>query len=433
MLMCYATFLITNGCIETESSLMENGLKSGLPPSHLRELYYITHIDNVASILKNGILSHTQIEKNKIKYTPIYDKEIVNRREGITTPDGRSLWCFANLYFNPRNPMLYRVVCEQLHRKIAVIGVALEMLRCKDAFLTTGNAAHSQSKIMPYSKKALSQILGDTDIVWWIEDDGSKRKIMAEYLITDKVPSECITSIYVSGHVARDNLEKSLGAMSHPPVIPMPGMFFQPIKYKPLTPRLALVQGDMFFSRMQTITISVNTVRVMGKGVASRAKYQFPRVYVEYQEVCRSRQLKMGKPYLYKPEKSVDIELLDEPASSKCARPATWFLLFPTKRDWRDKADIEGIEKGLIWLWENYKKEGIESLALPALGCGLGRLNWKDVGPLMCKYLCDMNIPTSIYLPAEKEVPDEYLTCDFLLPKGSQLVTNSTSVSHGDA
>lgn len=412
---------------------MENGPKSGLPPSHLRELYYITHVDNVASILKNGIMSHMQIEKNKIKYTPIYDKEIVNRREGITTPDGRSLWCFANMYFNPRNPMLYRVVCEQLYIKIAVIGVALEMLKGKDAFLTTGNAAHSQSEIVRFSKKALSQILRDTDIVWWIEDDGSKRKIMAEYLVPDKVPPECITSIYVSGHVARGNLEKSLEAIGHPPVIPMPGMFFQPIRCKHLTPRLALVQGDMFFSRMQTITISVNTVGVMGKGVASRAKYQFPRVYVEYQEVCRSHQLKMGKPYLYKPEKSFDIELLDEPTSSTCTRPETWFLLFPTKRHWWNKADIQGIEKGLIWLCENYKKEGIESLALPALGCGLGRLSWKDVGPLMCKYLSAMNIPTSIYLPAEKEVPDEYLTRDFLLPKGSQLVANSTPISRSDS
>jgi O-acetyl-ADP-ribose deacetylase (regulator of RNase III) len=399
---------------------MENGLKSGLPPGHLRELYYITHVDNVPSILKNGIMSHMEIEKNKIKYTPIYDKDIVSRREGTTTPDGRSLWCFANLYFNPRNPMLYRVVCEQLHNKIAVIGVALDMLKGKDVFLTTGNAAHSQSKIVRFTKKALSQILSDTAIVWWNEDDGSKRKVMAEYLIADKVLSECITSIYVSGHVARDILEKSLEAIGHPPVIPMPGMFFQPIMHRPLTPKLALVQGDMFFSRMQTITISVNTVGIMGKGVASRAKYQFPRVYVEYQEVCRSRQLKMGKPYLYKPEKSFDIELLDEPASSTCTRPATWFLLFPTKRHWRDNADIKGIEEGLIWLRENYKKEGIESLALPALGCGLGRLNWSEVGPLMCEYLYTMNIPASIYLPAEKIVQEEYLTRDFLLPKKTQ-------------
>ena len=76
----------------------------------LRGLYYITHIDNLTSILERGILSHSLVEKNKIEYTAIYDKEIIEKRYDITTPDGRSLWDFANLYFQPRNAMLYRVV-----------------------------------------------------------------------------------------------------------------------------------------------------------------------------------------------------------------------------------------------------------------------------------------------------------------------------------
>ena len=47
---------------------------------------------------------------------------------------------------------------------------------------------------------------------------------------------------------------------------------------------------------------------------------------------------------------------------------------------------IDGIEEGLQWLVKNCKKVGIKSIAMPALGCGLGGLHWKDVGPLMCKY-----------------------------------------------
>jgi O-acetyl-ADP-ribose deacetylase (regulator of RNase III) len=389
----------------------------------LRELYYITHVDNIESILRNGILSHEQIEKRQIKYTPIYDKEIVSRRKDITTPDGRSLWCFANLFLNPRNPMLYRVVCEQSAGNVAVIGAAVETLQNKAAFLTTGNAAHSESEIEAFSRKTLYKMLRHTDIAWWRVEDGSKRVIMAECLVPDVVPPECISSIYTAGHVPRDTVEKNLGMNfpQHPPVIPMPGMFFQPVRAKVLTPQLAVLEGDMFFSRMQTITVSVNTMGIMGKGVASRAKYQFPGVYVKYQEECRSRQLKMGKPYLYKREESIDLELLDEPASSSCPITPTWFLLFATKRNWRDKADIVGIENGLVWICQNYKKEGIESLALPALGCGLGMLDWKDVGPLMCRYLSTLDIQVRIYLPAERRVPDALLARDFLLPKASQL------------
>ena len=76
-------------------------------------LYYITHINNVPSILEHGILSHERVLAEKIPYIHIYAEEIVANRREKQTPDGRSLWKFANLYFQPRNPMLYCV----LHKK----------------------------------------------------------------------------------------------------------------------------------------------------------------------------------------------------------------------------------------------------------------------------------------------------------------------------
>ena len=96
----------------------------------------------------------------------------------------------------------------------------------------------------------------------------------------------------------------------------------------------------MFFSRLQTLTISVNCVGVMGKGLASRSKYQFPDVYVLYQDLCKQKKLQMGKPYLHKREKSLDYELADDPLSLTNGNGETWFLLFPTKDNWRYKADI---------------------------------------------------------------------------------------------
>ena len=187
-------------------------------------------------------------------------------------------------------------------------------------------------------------------------------------------------------------------------------MFFQPTKLIPITDNLELVEGDMFFSKLQTITVSVNCVGVMGKGIASRAKYQFPDVYVRYQDLCRSRQIKYGKPFLYKRESSFTSELADEPETMVNGMQTKWFLLFPTKDHWRNDSSLEGIEAGLQWIVKNYKKKEIESLALPALGCGLGKLEWKEVGPIMCKYLSQLEIPVQIYLPLEKKIPEEYLT-----------------------
>jgi hypothetical protein len=166
---------------------------------------------------------------------------------------------------------------------------------------------------------------------------------------------------------------------------------------------------------MQTLTISVNCVGVMGKGLASRAKYQFPDVYVYYQDLCRDQTLKMGRPFLYKRESSLEQELAEEPSLDRNGNLETWFLLFPTKNHWREQSDIAGIEKGLGWLVENTARLEIKSLAVPALGCGLGGLEWEQVGPLMCRYLARLGISVEIYLPAEKKILPTSLTKQFLL------------------
>lgn len=386
----------------------------------LRGLYYITHVDNLASILEKGILSHNLIERNKIQHTAIYDEKIIAMRKSKTTPDGRSLWDFTNLYFQPRNAMLYRVVFFSGANRddIIIIGIKASILNREDILITTGNAASYGTQILPIreGKKIIKNIREDVGKEWWASEDGSKRKLMAECLVSEKVPPEYIQEIYVPSWKSAEKVKRILNSANvNISTIPEPELFFLPTREIQLIHNLHLVEGDMFLSRMQTLTISVNTVGVMGKGLASRAKYQFPDVYVFYQDLCKNGKLKMGKPYLYKRESSLDFILADEPERLANFNLQTWFLLFPTKRHWRQFADIRGIEGGLKWLLNNYKSEGIRSLAIPALGCGLGWLEWGHVGPTLCKYLSKMEIPIKLYLPMERRIPDEQLNKEFLL------------------
>lgn len=389
----------------------------------IRELYYITHIENIPSILERGILSHTHIQRENIPYTAIYDEQIVSSRHNRIAPNGESLWNFANLYFKARNPMLYRLICELPLDALAVIGVRRDILDRDDIYITDGNAASANTTISPAtaSRYLIPQIMKEIAFEWWNEPGGSKRKIMAECLVPDMVPPEYIQTIYVAN---RETSYEVSSTVNRPKVevVPEPHTFFQPSNKIELTSHLWVVEGDMFFSRFQTLTVSVNCVGIMGKGLASRAKYQFPDVYVRYQDACRKRVLRMGRPYLYKRESSLDYQLADDPNTMTHANGETWFLLFATKKHWRDNADIVEIEQGLKWLVENYHKEGIKSLAIPALGCGQGRLEWKDVGPLICKYLSALEIPVWVYLPAEKSIPDEYLSRDFLLSQVKSVV-----------
>lgn len=74
--------------------------------------YYILHILNLESILKFGIYSHNRIKNSQLNYTRIFDNYIIKRRELIKTPANKNLLDYVNLYFQPRNPMLYRVIKE---------------------------------------------------------------------------------------------------------------------------------------------------------------------------------------------------------------------------------------------------------------------------------------------------------------------------------
>ena len=69
--------------------------------SDIKALYYITHIDNLPSILLRGILSHERIMAENIQNTTIYLKHLVNKRRTKYTADGKNLWHYVNLFFQP--------------------------------------------------------------------------------------------------------------------------------------------------------------------------------------------------------------------------------------------------------------------------------------------------------------------------------------------
>ncbi|HRE46671.1 MAG TPA: DarT ssDNA thymidine ADP-ribosyltransferase family protein [Aggregatilineales bacterium] len=275
-----------------------------------KAFYYITHINNVPSILERGILSHVLVAKEHIPTAGIYDEQIVTQRQKRKMPDDRSLWDYANVYFHARNVMLYRVLRELSEEEIVVLSISAKILNLPGVFVTTGNAASGDSDILPPNEglPIVATYKPLMDEAYWSSNDGSKRKIMAECLVPDRIPAKFIEGIYVASQSVREKFPFPKKDIT---VTPEPNLFFAPHTTIPLTKHLALVNGDIFFSQAQTLTISVNTVGIMGKGLASRAKYQFPDVFVVYQDQCKSKKnpLTMGTPYLYKWETFLDDEL----------------------------------------------------------------------------------------------------------------------------
>lgn len=149
---------------------------------------------------------------------------------------------------------------------------------------------------------------------------------------------------------------------------------------------VTFVRGDIFKSPAQVLTNTVNCVGVMGKGVALEFKNRYPQMFGDYKSKCDEGKVKPGQPYLWEDD-SVQI------------------LNFPTKRNWRDKSLLQDVEDGLKHLASSYEKMGIQSIAMPALGCGLGGLKWSEVQPLIVKYLGSLqDLDVYVYEPKEASV-----------------------------
>ena len=155
-----------------------------------------------------------------------------------------------------------------------------------------------------------------------------------------------------------------------------------------------VIVGDMFESKAQTLINTVNCVGIMGKGVALEFKKRFPNMFEDYVKRCDAKQVRLGRPYLFK----------------RMFPP--WILNFPTKDHWRSVSRLQDIVEGLSYLRQRYKEWGITSLAVPPLGCGEGQLEWQVVGQTLYRYLTQLDITVELYAPYG--TPHEELQSTFL-------------------
>jgi O-acetyl-ADP-ribose deacetylase (regulator of RNase III) len=156
----------------------------------------------------------------------------------------------------------------------------------------------------------------------------------------------------------------------------------------------AVRKGDLFDSGAQTLVNTVNTVGVMGKGIALEFKRRYPDMFADYQRRCAEGAVRLGEPYLWRG--------LLEP----------WIVNFPTKEHWRSASRIDDVERGLRFLADHLEQWGVASLAVPPLGAGSGGLDWLSIGPTLYRHLEALPIPVLLYVPFD--VPDEQATIAFL-------------------
>ena len=127
-------------------------------------------------------------------------------------------------------------------------------------------------------------------------------------------------------------------------------------------------------SPYEAIVCPVNTVGVMGAGLAKEFASHFPKMFDAYKRDCKDGRLKAGHVWTYDHFPMGQWDTGERPNVIIC---------FPTKRHFNDKSKLEDVVTGLVDLIRVVQEKNIRSLAIPALGCGLGGLSWPTVRPVI--------------------------------------------------
>lgn len=145
---------------------------------------------------------------------------------------------------------------------------------------------------------------------------------------------------------------------------------------------LEFVKGDIFDAPADIRVNTVNCVGVMGAGVALAFKQRYPEMFKDYQRDCKDGRVKPGIMHIWK------------------SLGGDWIINFPTKRDWREPSRYEDIATGLEDLRSYLDGIGHVTVALPALGCGHGGLDWDRVSEMIRNKLDGVDAHVLVFEPS---------------------------------
>lgn len=145
------------------------------------------------------------------------------------------------------------------------------------------------------------------------------------------------------------------------------------------------LRGDLLAADVDALVNTVNTVGVMGKGIALQFRRRYPELFADYSRAAKSGQVQLGRMYVW------ETDTIGGPR---------YVINFPTKGHWRSPSVLTDIESGLDDLVKVIRDRDIRSIAIPPLGCGNGGLDWAVVRPVMLRALDELvDVDVRIFAP----------------------------------
>jgi O-acetyl-ADP-ribose deacetylase (regulator of RNase III) len=139
------------------------------------------------------------------------------------------------------------------------------------------------------------------------------------------------------------------------------------------------VVGNLFDADVDALAHGVNCQGSMGGGIAAEFARRYPKMKDRYAELCEARLLNPGSYYLRRSDKPAIYNL------------ATQQLPGPD-------AQLEWIEIAVKAMLKDAESVGMKSIAMPRIGCGIGGLQWSEVGPAIQKLATQSSIDLTVYV-----------------------------------
>ncbi|MEV4479083.1 macro domain-containing protein [Micromonospora coxensis] len=153
---------------------------------------------------------------------------------------------------------------------------------------------------------------------------------------------------------------------------------------------IVLSHGNLLTAQAEALVNAVNTVGVMGKGIALQFKRAYPANYAAYRSACIAKEVRPGEMFVF---------------DSARPGPRRYVINFPTKGHWRAASTLSDIETGLTDLVRVVRERRISSVAVPALGCGNGGLDWDVVRPLTERAFAELPDVQVLLFPPVGDAP----------------------------
>jgi len=175
-------------------------------------LYHMTSIENLESIMEKGLLSESELEKHTITPIHISNREIVQKRRVKTVDNNMTISDYACLYFQPRNAMLYEILHnDSIKRNILILHYSYPIQN--GGYFTTENAVcadHFYTLDDISNQAKLNDCKNLIEKKSWYYDKIKKKEMMAEVLVHSMIKSENLSRVIYYNENLKSKLEELL-------------------------------------------------------------------------------------------------------------------------------------------------------------------------------------------------------------------------------